>query len=199
MMKLLSFLAAALVATSAAGQTAPPPATKPLRLRPPPRPRPAAADAKPQDAATLKSLAWLEGCWLGTAGQREFREQWMPLRGAMMIGVSQTLDEKGRDARIRIPAARAAHRRRLLRRQPLGQGRSRAQVRRRDQRQDERAQRHDFHVRESETGVPAGHRLSKVERGWLYASVEGKVGGADRKATYPMRRINCETGEVVKQ
>ena len=30
-------------------------------------------------------------------------------------------------------------------------------------------------------------------------SVEGKVGGADRKATYPMRRINCESGEFIQR
>ena len=37
----------------------------------------------------------------------------------------------------------------------------------------------------------------RAKEGWLYASVEGKIGGAERKATYPMRRINCETGEFI--
>ena len=31
----------------------------------------------------------------------------------------------------------------------------------------------------------------------MYATVEGKVGGAERKATYPMRRIDCESGEFI--
>ncbi len=37
----------------------------------------------------------------------------------------------------------------------------------------------------------------RAKEGWLYATVEGKVGGADRKATYPMRRIDCESGEFI--
>ena len=37
----------------------------------------------------------------------------------------------------------------------------------------------------------------RAREGWLYATVEGKIGGQERKATYPMRRIDCETGEVV--
>ena len=37
----------------------------------------------------------------------------------------------------------------------------------------------------------------RATEGWLYASVEGKVKGAERKATYPMRRINCESGEFI--
>ena len=28
-------------------------------------------------------------------------------------------------------------------------------------------------------------------------TVEGTVGGAERKATYPMRRIDCESGEFI--
>ena len=80
-MKLSLFLAAVLATTAVAAQTATPPA-------------PGGADPKAQDAAVLASLAWLEGCWKGTAGPRTFREHWMPLQGAMMIGVSQTI-EKG--------------------------------------------------------------------------------------------------------
>jgi hypothetical protein len=33
--------------------------------------------------------------------------------------------------------------------------------------------------------------------GWLYAEVDGKVGGADRKVIYPMRRVSCESGEFI--
>jgi hypothetical protein len=35
--------------------------------------------------------------------------------------------------------------------------------------------------------------------GWLYASIEGKLNGEERKVTYPMRRINCETGDVLRK
>jgi len=35
--------------------------------------------------------------------------------------------------------------------------------------------------------------------GWLYATVEGKVNGAERSIIYPMRRIGCESGELIKK
>ena len=194
-MKLFSCLVAALVATSAAGQTAPPPAAQ---AAPAPA-APAAADAKSQEAATLKSLAWLQGCWLGTAGQREFREQWMPLRGAMMIGVSQTLDEKG-----------ATQGYEFLRLEPRTggvyyvanpSGRGEVALKFDGETSDKTSERNDtiFTFVNPKQEFPQVIAYRRSKEGWLYASVEGKVGGADRKATYPMRRINCETGEVVKQ
>ena len=39
----------------------------------------------------------------------------------------------------------------------------------------------------------------KGSEGWLYATVEGKVAGADRQVIYPMRRIGCETGELIRK
>ena len=194
-MKLFSCLVAALVATSAAGQTAPPP---PAQAAPAPA-APAAADAKSPEAATLKSLAWLQGCWLGTAGQREFREQWMPLRGAMMIGVSQTLDEKG-----------ATQGYEFLRLEPRTggvyyvanpSGRGEVALKFDGETSDKTNERNDtiFTFVNPKQEFPQVIAYRRSKEGWLYASVEGKVGGADRKATYPMRRINCETGEVVKQ
>src|SRR6476646_12010473 len=62
----------------------------------PPTSEPAAqghADAAPEpaDAGPLAPLAWLEGCWKGTVNQREFREQWLPLRGGMLIGAGQSV------------------------------------------------------------------------------------------------------------
>jgi len=194
-MKLFSCLVAALVATSAAGQTAPPPAAQ---AAPAPA-APAAADAKSREAATLKSLAWLQGCWLGTAGQREFREQWMPLRGAMMIGVSQTLDEKG-----------ATQGYEFLRLEPRTggvyyvanpSGRGEVALKFDGETADKKEDRDDtiFTFVNPKQEFPQVIAYRRAKEGWLYASVEGKVGGQDRKATYPMRRIDCETGEFVKQ
>ncbi len=57
-----------------------------------PTPEPNAAAANPAGAADtgpLAPLAWLEGCWQGTVNQRDFREQWLPLRGGMLIGAGQ--------------------------------------------------------------------------------------------------------------
>ena len=40
-----------------------------------------ATGRRKRDAAALAPLAWLEGCWGGNVNLRDFREQWMPLRG----------------------------------------------------------------------------------------------------------------------
>jgi hypothetical protein len=36
-------------------------------------------------------------------------------------------------------------------------------------------------------------------KGWLYAHVEGKLKGADTRVIYPMRRVDCETGENIEK
>ena len=173
-MKLILSLVAALVATSAAAQTA-------------------------QDAATLKSLAWLEGCWRGTGGAREFREQWMPLRGAMMIGVSQTIDEKG-----------ATQGYEFLRLEPrpggifyvaTPSGKAEVALKFDGETTDKANERDDtiFTFVNQKQEFPQVISYRRAKGGWLYASVEGKVGGADRKATYPMRRINCESGDFIER
>ena len=38
----------------------------------------------------------------------------------------------------------------------------------------------------------------RASEGWLYATVEGKLGGADRQVTYPLRRVDCESGEFIR-
>jgi hypothetical protein len=187
-MKLLSCLAAALAATSVAAQPAPSPAGA--------QPAPA-ADAKAQGAATLKSLAWLEGCWRGTAGPREFREQWMPLRGSMMLGVSQTTDEKG-----------ATQGYEFLRLEPRAgglfyvaapSGKAEVALKLESATTDKSNERDDtiFTFVNPVQEFPQVIAYRRAKEGWLYASVEGKVNGQERKAIYPMRRINCETGEII--
>ena len=71
----LTALPLALVASIAGAQAvAPSPATPALP--------PSAASVS---AESLAEFAWLEGCWTGNVNQRDFREQWMPLRGGMRV------------------------------------------------------------------------------------------------------------------
>jgi len=35
--------------------------------------------------------------------------------------------------------------------------------------------------------------------GWLYASVEGKVKGEEKKVIYPMRRVDCQSGDLIRK
>src|SRR6185312_7094646 len=49
-------------------------------------------DKQADSSATgpLAPLAWVHGCWGGKVNQRDFREEWLPPGGDMMVGVSQT-------------------------------------------------------------------------------------------------------------
>ena len=185
-LKLLPCLVAALVAASAAAQPAPA------------SPKPATgADTGTQGAPALKSLGWLEGCWRGTAASREFREHWMPLRGSMMLGVSQTVDEKGQTQSYEF-----------LRLEPRSgsvyyvatpSGKAEVALKLESETTDKSDQRDDtiFTFVNPASDFPQVIAYRRAREGWLYASVEGRIGGQERQATYPMRRINCETGEVI--
>jgi Domain of unknown function (DUF6265) len=183
-MRLSLLLAVALATTTVAAQTATPPG-------------PGATESKAQDAPTLASLSWLEGCWRGTAGPREFREHWMPLQGAMMIGVSQTI-EKG-----------ATQSYEFLRLEPRQggvfyvaspAGKPETAFRYEGETVDKTADRNDsvFTFVNPKQEFPQMITYRRGTEGWLYATVEGKVGGAERKATYPMRRIDCESGDFIR-
>ena len=47
---------------------------------------------------TIDAFAWLEGCWRGAVNQREFRENWLPLRGGMIVGAGHlVMQDKTQD------------------------------------------------------------------------------------------------------
>ena len=121
----------------------------------------------------------------------------MPLRGQMMLGVSQILDEKGATLGYEFlrlePRAGGVY----YVASPSGKG--------------ELALKFDGEITDTANGrndtvftfvnpaqeFPRLISYRRAKEGWLYALVEGKADGADRKVTYPMRRIDCETGAVV--
>ncbi len=39
----------------------------------------------------------------------------------------------------------------------------------------------------------------RASEGWLYAHIEGKLKGEDRRVIFPMRRIDCATGELIRK
>ena len=146
----------------------------------------------------LASLAWLEGCWRGTAGSREFREHWMPLRGAMMVGVSQTVES----------GVTLSHEFLRLEPRPGGvfyvaspKGKPETAFRFDGETVDKSMNRNDtiFTFVNPGQEFPQSISYRRATDGWLYATVEGKVGGAERTALYPMRRIDCESGELLKR
>jgi len=159
-------------------------------------PAPAKEPAAGADAASpLAPLAWLEGCWRGSVNKREFREHWLPLRGDLMVGISHTvMDGKTLDFEYLRLERRADGVHYVT--VPSGQKETAFKL--------------------AEVATPEGgdvvftfanpahdfpQRISyrRSSEGWLYATVEGKVAGADRQVIYPMRRIGCESGELIKK
>lgn len=167
-------------------------------------PKPAAPSAAAADATADKSadssaagplapLAWVHGCWGGKVNQRDFREEWLPLAADMMIGVSQTtlrgktvdfeyLRLENRPEGVFYIAAQA--------------GRNEAAFRLATQTTvgDDEV----FTFVNATPGVEYPQRIiyRRASEGWLYATVEGKIKGADKQVIFPMRRVDCQTGAI---
>jgi len=153
------------------------------------------AAAPAPDIAAVSSLSWLYGCWGGKVNQRDFREQWMPLRGNMMLGVGSTVlqDKVQSFEYLRIesradgvyyvatPAGKAEDAFKLVS----------ATV-------DEKEGATIFTFSSPEHDFPQRIVYRRGTEGWLYATVEGKYNGQDNQVTYPMRRIDCESGEFIR-
>ncbi|HTS23257.1 MAG TPA: DUF6265 family protein [Casimicrobiaceae bacterium] len=191
-----------------------------------PQPAPAAtpAAAKP----SLDALAWLSGCWLGAANRREFREQWSPPRGGMMVGFSHTVlrprsAEAGKDA-PEAPAKEADSIRdrtqdfeylRIEQRDDgvyyvaIPSGKKEFAFKLSAVKED--AQAKSFTFTNVVDQFPQRIVYRRGTEGWLYAEVEGKPGAKDAKdakevkeakdkdVVYPMRHIDCATSALLKQ
>jgi len=151
-----------------------------------------AAPANP--ASTLEPFGWLHGCWDGKVNQRDFREEWLPLRGDMMIGVSQTVSQgKTQDFEylrlelrpegifyVAVPSGKKETSFRLS-------GRTRD------------GENEIFTFENPVDEFPQRIIYRRGSEGWLYAHVEGKLNGAPRSVIYPMRRVDCASGEPIRQ
>jgi hypothetical protein len=185
-------LAAALsTAMSADAQAPAPPA--------PPDSTPVPADATkrastPVDITTLKSLAWLDGCWRGAVNQREFREHWMPLRGAMMLGMGQTvMQDKTQDYDYLRLESRADGVHYVI----IPSGQPETDLRLTAAIADDAGSEFTFVNRVD--AFPQRVVYRRMPDGWLYATIEGKLNGEERKQTFPFRRVGCETGEPIRK
>ena len=154
---------------------------------------PAASGATLREAATEgpSALAWLEGCWQGTVNQREFREHWLPLRGGMLIGAGQTVR---RDKMQDYQFLRLEHAPRRVLHAVLG--RSQGIVVPAGQ-HDDRRKDTIFTFANTTDAFPARLLYRRGTEGWLYETIEGTLNGSDRKVIYPLRRIDCESGELI--
>jgi uncharacterized protein DUF6265 len=155
---------------------------------------PAAAPAEDP----LEPLAWLDGCWRGAVNQREFREQWMPLRGGLLLGVSHTVmggKSQGYEY-LRIESRPDG-----IYYVALPSGDKEDAFKYTGKAIDTSGDRNDelFTFENPALEFPRRIVYRRATGGWLYAQVEGKVNGADRQVIYPMRRIDCATGAVISK
>jgi hypothetical protein len=144
--------------------------------------------------SALEQLGWLHGCWEGKVNQRDFREEWLPLRGDMMIGVSHTVSQgKTQDFEyLRLEL------------RPEGvfyvaapSGKKETSFRFSGKTQD--GDRDIFTFENPVDEFPQRIIYRRGSEGWLYAHVEGVLSGQARSVTYPMRRVDCTSGELIRR
>ena len=157
-----------------------------------PAPGTAAPGAAP---SKLDDLGWLSGCWRGSVNQRVFREQWLPLAGGMLVGAGQVvmqghtqdyqylrIETRGDDAwYVIVP----------------GKGTS-LEFRLASVKHDDADDATIFTFERADSAYPQRIVYRRGAEGWLYASVEGLLSGKERNVIYPMRRVDCETDELIK-
>ena len=153
------------------------------------------AGERSSEPLAMESMAWLEGCWQGNVNKRDFREVWLPHRGGMMLGVSQTVLEgktidyeylrlENRSDGVYYVAAPS--------RKPESAFKlTDASVDKEDA--------HTYTFSDPAREFPQRISYRRASEGWLYAELAGKVGGAERKVIYPMRRVDCEGGEFIRK
>jgi len=157
-------------------------------------PATANAPAPVGSPSTLEPLGWLHGCWDGKVNQRDFREEWLPLRGDMMIGVSQTVSQgKTQDfeyLRLELRPEGVFY-------VAVPSGKKETSFRLSGRTRDGENEIFTFESQVDE--FPQRIIYRRGSEGWLYAHVEGKLNGLPRSVIYPMRRVDCASGELIRQ
>jgi|SRR5450631_2126337 hypothetical protein len=158
---------------------------------PAPAQTPASAAAKP---SPLEQFAWLAGCWEGKVNQRDFREEWLPLRGDIMIGASQTamLGKTTSYEFLRLEPRPDA-----IYYIPMPSGRKDEAFKMVSRKTDGEDELFTFENVSAE--FPQRIIYRHAVDGWLYAHVGGPVNGEIKDVIYPMRHVDCQTGTPIRK
>ena len=137
--------------------------------------------------ATIEDLTWLSGCWAAAGQDAGSGEQWMPPAGGTMIGMSRSVRDgetvafeflrivEQEDGGLEFIAS------------PSGQNTSSfSMVSLGDREVTFGNSDHDFPQR-------IIYRLTSDED--LLGRIEGTIDGKERAVDFPMKRIDCESGE----
>ena len=143
--------------------------------------------------AALEPLAWLHGCWEGKVNFRDFREEWLPLKSDVMVGVSQTVLQ---GKMVDFEYLRLEQRPEGVFYVAAPSGKKETRFRLSGKTQDGADEIFTFENLVDD--FPQRIIYRRGTEGWLYAHVEGKLNGEERKVIYPMRRVDCGTGEFIR-
>jgi len=183
-------LCSALMAPSLKAQT-PSPVPTPAQPAVPPAAESAKAIAPP---LALTSLAWLDGCWRGEVAQYEFREHWLPLLGGLMVGAGHIVFQgKTQDyGYLRLESRPDG-----VYYVSISSAKKESSFKLTDAAIDDKDTIFTF----TNPGDEFPQRIvyRRGAEGWLYASVEGKVKGEEKKVIYPMRRVDCQSGDLIQK
>ena len=170
---------------------APVPAPMPGQVAASPAAESAAVPVPPLE---LASLAWLDGCWRGQVGQYEFREHWLPLRGGLMIGAGHVVFEgKSQDyGYLRLETRPDG-----VYYVSISSARKEAAFKLSAATIDDKDTIFTFTNPVDEFPLRVVYR--RGTEGWLYAAVEGKVKGEETTVIYPMRRVDCQSGDILRK
>jgi hypothetical protein len=136
----------------------------------------------------------MRGCWEGKVNQRDFREEWLPTAGDMMLGVSQTTL---RDKTIDFEYLRLESRPEGVFYIAAPSGKNEAAFRLAGQATSGGDEVFTFVSATPGAEFPQRIIYRHATEGWLYATVEGKIKGVDKQVIFPMRHVDCQTGAVV--
>lgn len=156
------------------------------------------ASPPPSSGSVAKSgvaeLAWLAGCWQNTVNGRELREEWLPLHGGMLIGAGQqTMQGVMQDYEfLRIDSREGS-----VYFTQFGAGGKEISFRLSGTATD--GNDTIFTFDHTTSSFPARLLYRRGEQGWLYETVEGRLTRDAKRVVYPLRRVDCETGELITQ
>ena len=124
--------------------------------------------------------------------QRDYREQWLPFEGGMLVGAGQqVMKGKMQDYEyLRIEARFDG-----VVFSQFGADRKEAAFRLESTTVD--GNDTVFTFVNTVSTFPARLVYRRGTEGWLYETIEGQLAGADKKVIYPLRRVDCESGELI--
>ena len=120
----------------------------------------------------------------------------MPLRGSMLVGVSQTFSDAKTFSYEYLRMESRADGLYYIVATP---GASQTMFKYEGTATDGDATTFTFTNANAVTAFPRQMSYRRDTGGRLFASMKGKINNADREVIYPLLRVNCETGEPLSQ